>query len=109
MRRAWAQVEAGGEDLVGIGGYHVDTRKLLSGVDEDPKQHAAECPCLAVLKEFPISEGGLGLLCLVTGHDTGKFGDEVWMRFIHGAKFGEDFSTFTEPAMGNEPAWTAKN
>ena len=109
MRRACTQIEAGGENLIGVGGHHVDTGKLLSSVDEDAQQHAAEGLCLSVLEELTVTERGFGLLCLMAGHDTSKLGDEVWMRFVQTAEFGEDFSALRESTMGDEPARTAES
>lgn len=81
----------------------------MSGVHEYAQHHSAESLGLAVLKQFFVLEGSLGLLRLVTGQDALVLEDEVGMLDGDAAQFREDGLSFFEFAVADEPARTARS
>ena len=64
MAHLRVEMEGGGNDGVGIGSDHIDTRNLLGGLNEEPEQDTAESLSFATLEEFLVTEWGSTLLSL---------------------------------------------
>lgn len=57
MRHAGREIEGFLQDLVGVGGDHIDAGKLLCRLDEGADCDALKSFRLSVLEQFSVGEG----------------------------------------------------
>lgn len=93
VRHAWRQIEGLLEDLVGVGGDHVDARELLGGLEEGADGDAVESLGGAVVEELLVGEDGHLGLGFVRGNDGVALGEEEWVVGGETAEFGEVVSS----------------
>lgn len=89
MRHAGSKIEGLLKDFVGVGRDHVDTRQLLSRLNESADCDAVKRLGLAVLEEFFVGEGGQLRLGFERSDDAVTLGEETWVVRRHTTKLGE--------------------